>query len=73
MMFLSVSFIQMLKALMPVAVYGTGCAFGLETFSTSALTNMVLPLPPAHAPRQTLLCLEPLLPCTGSSMAPLIM
>lgn len=41
MMHLSVSFIQMLKALMPVAVFGTGCMFGLETYSTPALTNMV--------------------------------
>jgi hypothetical protein len=39
-LYLSVSFIQMLKALMPVAVFGTGCALGLETFSSGALANM---------------------------------
>ena len=26
---------------MPVAVFGTGCVLGLESFSTSALANMV--------------------------------
>lgn len=42
-LYLSVSFIQMLKALMPVAVFATGCAFGIESFSTSTLANMVRP------------------------------
>ncbi|BDA42040.1 probable sugar phosphate/phosphate translocator At5g25400 [Coccomyxa sp. Obi] len=41
-LYLSVSFIQMLKALMPVAVFATGCAFGIESFSTSTLVNMVV-------------------------------
>jgi hypothetical protein len=40
-LYLSVSFIQMLKALMPVAVFATGCSFGIETFSTSTFVNMV--------------------------------
>lgn len=40
-MYLSVSFIQMLKALMPVAVFTTGCVFGIETFSAGTLFNMV--------------------------------
>ena len=40
-MYLSVAFIQMLKALMPVAVFGTGCMFGVETFDTSTFVNMV--------------------------------
>ncbi|EIE22024.1 plastidic phosphate translocator-like protein [Coccomyxa subellipsoidea C-169] len=41
-LYLSVSFIQMLKALMPVAVFATGCAFGIESFSTSTLANMIV-------------------------------
>eukprot|EP00884_Botryococcus_braunii_P008410 jgi/Botrbrau1/17570/Bobra.0166s0017.1 len=41
-MYLSVSFIQMLKALMPVAVFGVGCGFGVETFSWNSLTNMIV-------------------------------
>ena len=40
-MYLSVSFIQMLKALMPVAVFTTGCVFGIESFSAATLFNMV--------------------------------
>ena len=40
-LYLSVSFIQMLKALMPVAVFCTGCTFGIESFSAGALANMV--------------------------------
>ncbi len=40
-LYLSVSFIQMLKALMPVAVFCTGCTFGIESFSVGALANMV--------------------------------
>ena len=40
-MYLSVSFIQMLKALMPVAVFTTGCVFGIESFSAGTLFNMV--------------------------------
>ena len=44
-MYLSVSFIQMLKALMPVAVFSTGCVFGIETFSAGTLFNMVRGLP----------------------------
>ena len=33
---------QMLKALMPVAVFVVGCFFGTETFSTNALANMLV-------------------------------
>lgn len=33
---------QMLKALMPVAVFIVGCVFRTETFSTQALLNMVV-------------------------------
>ncbi|CAI5502148.1 unnamed protein product [Closterium sp. Naga37s-1] len=39
--YLSVSFIQMLKALMPVAVYLLGVLFTREVFQTSAFANMV--------------------------------
>ncbi|CAI7871943.1 unnamed protein product, partial [Closterium sp. NIES-53] len=39
--YLSVSFIQMLKALMPVAVYLLGVLFTREVFKTSAFANMV--------------------------------
>lgn len=41
-LYLSVSFIQMLKAMMPVAVFTVGCGFGTEKFSTSTLMNMLL-------------------------------
>ena len=33
---------QMLKALMPVAVFTVGCFFGTESFSVNALCNMVI-------------------------------
>ncbi|MQM09779.1 hypothetical protein Taro_042655 [Colocasia esculenta] len=39
--YLSVSFIQMLKALMPVAVYSIGVLLKKETFRTNSFTNMV--------------------------------
>lgn len=39
--FLSVSFIQMLKALMPVAVYSLGVIFKKDVFSSQTMTNMV--------------------------------
>eukprot|EP01018_Ginkgo_biloba_P020447 Gb_01106 [translate_table: standard] len=39
--YLSVSFIQMLKALMPVAVYSIGVLFRKESFSSKTMTNMV--------------------------------
>ncbi|VAH80799.1 unnamed protein product [Triticum turgidum subsp. durum] len=39
--YLSVSFIQMLKALMPVAVYSIGVLFKKETFRSSAMLNML--------------------------------
>lgn len=39
--FLSVSFIQMLKALMPVAVYSIGVLFRKETFKTASMLNML--------------------------------
>ncbi len=32
----------MLKALMPVAVFTTGCIFGNETFSTNVMANMLV-------------------------------
>ena len=35
----------MLKALMPVAVFCTGCTFGIESFSVGALANMVSLIP----------------------------
>ncbi|GBG80439.1 hypothetical protein CBR_g30903 [Chara braunii] len=38
--YLSVSFIQMLKALMPVAVYSIGVAMGKEGFSWEVMLNM---------------------------------
>jgi len=41
-LYLSVSFIQMLKALMPVAVFGVGCVFGTESFTTNAMANMIV-------------------------------
>ena len=39
---LSVSFIQMLKALMPAAVYAVGCLFSTETFAWKCVANMVI-------------------------------
>ncbi|KAL2611413.1 hypothetical protein R1flu_023105 [Riccia fluitans] len=39
--YLSVSFIQMLKALMPVAVYSIGVLFKRETFKSQTMANMV--------------------------------
>jgi drug/metabolite transporter (DMT)-like permease len=39
--YLSVSFIQMLKALMPVAVYSIGVLFNKETFKSSSMLNML--------------------------------
>ncbi|XP_057967221.1 probable sugar phosphate/phosphate translocator At5g25400 [Malania oleifera] len=39
--YLSVSFIQMLKALMPVAVYSIGVLFKKETFKTESMANML--------------------------------
>ncbi|KAL2553569.1 putative sugar phosphate/phosphate translocator [Forsythia ovata] len=39
--YLSVSFIQMLKALMPVAVYTIGVFFKKETFKSETMTNMI--------------------------------
>lgn len=41
-LFLSVSFIQMLKALMPVAVFVVGCFFSTERFSWSTFGNMIV-------------------------------
>lgn len=40
--YLSVSFIQMLKALMPVAVYTLGVAFRRDNFRCATLANMLL-------------------------------
>lgn len=40
--FLSVSFIQMLKALMPVAVFLVGCTLGTEHYSGPTLLNMLI-------------------------------
>ncbi|KAF8389107.1 hypothetical protein HHK36_025793 [Tetracentron sinense] len=39
--YLSVSFIQMLKALMPVAVYSIGILFKKESFKTESMANML--------------------------------
>ncbi|PKA55366.1 putative sugar phosphate/phosphate translocator [Apostasia shenzhenica] len=39
--YLSVSFIQMLKALMPVAVYSISILFNKETFRTNTMANML--------------------------------
>ncbi|CAM8970468.1 unnamed protein product [Rhodiola kirilowii] len=39
--FLSVSFIQMLKALMPVAVYSIGILFKKESFKSNTMANML--------------------------------
>lgn len=39
---LSVSFVQMLKALMPAAVYGVGCLLGTESFARSRAVNMLV-------------------------------
>ena len=39
-MLLSVSFVQMLKACMPVATFTMGCLFGTEVFSWPTLANM---------------------------------
>ncbi|GAB4819493.1 hypothetical protein N2152v2_006539 [Parachlorella kessleri] len=41
-LYLSVSFIQMLKALMPVAVFSVGCCFGTDKFRWNTMTNMLL-------------------------------
>jgi Triose-phosphate Transporter family len=41
-LYLSVSFIQMLKALMPVTVYSVGCVFNTEKFSWPTVGNLVL-------------------------------
>ena len=35
-------YVQMLKALMPVAVFAVGCGFGTESFSVATLTNMIV-------------------------------
>ena len=41
-LYLSVSFIQMLKALMPVCVFSVGCLFGTEKFDMSIFINMCM-------------------------------
>jgi drug/metabolite transporter (DMT)-like permease len=41
-LYLSVSFIQMLKALMPVAVFTVGCLFGTNKFNWPTFLNMIL-------------------------------
>lgn len=41
-LYLSVSFIQMLKALMPVSVFSIGSIFGTEKFESSIFINMFL-------------------------------
>ena len=38
--YLSVAFIQMLKALMPASVYTVGCLMGIEQFTYARLANM---------------------------------
>ena len=44
-MYLSIAFIQMLKSLGTVGVFGIGCIFGVEKFSVSTFANMVRHLP----------------------------
>jgi hypothetical protein len=41
-MYLSVSFIQMLKALTPAVVFVVGCLFGTERFDWATMSNMFL-------------------------------
>ena len=41
-LYLSVSFIQMTKSLMPGLVYGCGVAFGVERFTVATTANMAL-------------------------------
>jgi hypothetical protein len=41
-MYLSVSFIQMLKALMPVAVFAVGCSFGTDRFDWATMANLLV-------------------------------
>ncbi|KAL4451586.1 hypothetical protein ABPG75_007248 [Micractinium tetrahymenae] len=41
-LYLSVSFIQMLKALMPVAVFSVGVLFGTDKYNSRTFANMVL-------------------------------
>ena len=41
-LYLSVSFIQMLKALMPVAVFTVGCGMGTESYNLNTLLNMIV-------------------------------
>ena len=41
-LYLSVSFIQMLKAMMPVSVFMVGCLIGNEKFKLSTFANMLL-------------------------------
>jgi len=40
--YLSVAFIQMLKALMPASVYTVGCLMGIEQFTYARLVNMLV-------------------------------
>lgn len=41
-LYLSVSFIQMLKALMPVAVFIVGCVLGTESYDQNTMANMLV-------------------------------
>jgi hypothetical protein len=41
-MYLSISFIQMLKALTPAAVFAVGCIFGTDQFDTATMFNLLL-------------------------------
>lgn len=41
-LYLSVSFIQMLKATTPLVVFVVGCGFGTEKFTVSSLGNMIV-------------------------------
>lgn len=40
--YLSISFIQMLKALMPLMVFAVGCVLGTEGFSWTYASNMMV-------------------------------
>ena len=39
---LTLTNLQMLKALMPVSVFTVGCAFGMETYNPKTLVNMIV-------------------------------
>ena len=60
-MHLSIAFIQMLKSLGTVIVFGIGCIVGLEKFSLATLANMVRQSPhiPCERAYVTVRCQQP--------------